>query len=259
MWPTRRRPRIGRRRAACRLWWRPSTSRTAWTGESEGGGGGGAARGRPLAPPHPSHPVPSSAAVAAAAIFRLPLTSNEPDAVLFEPEGGVFDASTLPPYTAGALYFRESPLLLPLLARLQASHLPPSCVLVDGAGAAHAARCGAAVGLGAAAGLPTVGVAKSLLRVEGEVPSEREARAAGGEGVLEWRVGALVAALRSNDGVRPVYVSAGHRVPLEAASALVRACFRGHRAPEPARAADGAARKRLRELLDASGAAPGRH
>lgn len=210
----------------------------------------------------PSRLDPCSAgaavAVAAAATFRLPLTSDVPEAVLFEPEEGVFDASSLAPYVPGALFFRESPLLLPLMARLKSSPLPPACVLVDGAGEAHASRCGAAVALGAAAGVPTVGVAKSLLRVEGEVPPEREARAAAGaRGALEWSVGSgLVTACRSHAGVqRPVYVSAGYRVPLAAATDLVRACFRGFRAPAPARAADAAARRRLRELLlDPSGA-----
>lgn len=58
-----------------------------------------------------------------------------------------------------------------------------------------------------------------------------------------------------NGGGRCAFVSAGHRVPLDAAARAVLACYdeaRRFRLPEPSRAADRLARERLRlELLEA--------
>jgi deoxyribonuclease V len=45
------------------------------------------------------------------------------------------------------------------------------------------------------------------------------------------------AALRTRDGVRPVYVSPGHRMDLPSAVAFTLAACRGFRLPEPTRRA----------------------
>ena len=44
--------------------------------------------------------------------------------------------------------------------------------------------------------------------------------------------------LRTRERTRPVYVSAGHRVSLRTALALVLACTTRYRLPEPVRLAD---------------------
>jgi deoxyribonuclease V len=44
--------------------------------------------------------------------------------------------------------------------------------------------------------------------------------------------------LRTRAGVKPVYVSCGHRCALEHAASIVLACARRYRLPEPIRAAD---------------------
>jgi deoxyribonuclease V len=49
------------------------------------------------------------------------------------------------------------------------------------------------------------------------------------------RVGTV---LRTRDGVRPVYVSVGHRIDLETAERIVLQCGVGYRLPEPTRLAD---------------------
>ena len=46
------------------------------------------------------------------------------------------------------------------------------------------------------------------------------------------------AAVRTRQGVKPVYVSIGNRVDLPSAIDLVLACARGYRLPEPTRLAD---------------------
>lgn len=53
------------------------------------------------------------------------------------------------------------------------------------------------------------------------------------------------AALRTRDGVSPVYVSIGHKVDLPAARELVLACCKGLRLPEPTRQAHRAAAGQL--------------
>ena len=44
--------------------------------------------------------------------------------------------------------------------------------------------------------------------------------------------------LRTQKGIRPVFVSIGHRVDLSSAVKLVLACGTRHRIPEPTRQAD---------------------
>ena len=53
-------------------------------------------------------------------------------------------------------------------------------------------------------------------------------------------------ALRTKTGVRPVYVSIGHKVDLTAAVSWVSNCCRGYRLPEPTRLAHLAASGNLR-------------
>ena len=45
-------------------------------------------------------------------------------------------------------------------------------------------------------------------------------------------------AVRTRDHVKPVYISTGHRLSLEAAVEITLACTGGYRLPEPTRLAD---------------------
>jgi len=141
------------------------------------------------------------------------------------------------PYRPGFLAEREAPALVRALGRLGSA---PDAVMVDAHGMAHPARWGAACHVGLAARVPTVGVAKSrLVGTHGPVPP---ARGAWVPLKLQGRtVGAVV---RTREGVRPVYVSVGHRVSLDTAVRLVLAVSR-FRIPEPIRAAHRAAREGL--------------
>lgn len=83
------------------------------------------------------------------------------------------------PYAPGLLGFREVPAYRELLAQFRATRpdLTPEVYLVDGFGVLHPRRCGAAVHIGLEAGVPTIGVAKHLLHIEGEgFPSEAAVR-----------------------------------------------------------------------------------
>jgi deoxyribonuclease V len=74
-----------------------------------------------------------------------------------------------------------------------------------------------------------------------EVPLLVEASLDGGE--------VIGCALRTQDGVRPVYVSVGHRVGLDTACELVLALAPRHRQPETTRQADSASRAALRRVV----------
>jgi deoxyribonuclease V len=144
-------------------------------------------------------------------------------------ETATASAGTRFPYVPGFLAWRELPAVLAAFRKL--THRP-DLVVVDGHGRAHPRRCGLACLVGLALDLPTVGCAKSILVGEFlELAEERGARAP-----LVDRGEVIGMALRTRTGVRPVYVSVGHRITLELACRQVLAASR-FRIPEPLRAA----------------------
>lgn len=134
------------------------------------------------------------------------------------------------PYIPGLLSFREAPGVLNALAQLPRQ---PDLLLVDGQGIAHPRRLGIASHLGLALGIPTIGCAKSRLCGEAEDPLPE----AGEWAPLMDKGDVIGAVLRSKTGVKPLYVSLGHRVDLPGAIRWVLACGRGYRIPEPLRLA----------------------
>ncbi len=159
--------------------------------------------------------------------------------VLQYPEMAVVDSSVIRtettfPYVPGLLTFREAPLILKACEKLT---IEPDLVLVDGQGIAHPRRIGLASHLGLLLDKPTVGCAKSILiGTHEELPEESNSHVdiADGEEIIG-------AAVRTRHGVKPVYVSIGHRVDLPAAIHWILACCRGYRIPEPLRLAHQAA------------------
>lgn len=135
------------------------------------------------------------------------------------------------PYVPGLLSFREVPVLLQVLRRLQT---PVGGILCDGQGIAHPRRMGLATHLGLVVGLPTVGCAKSRLCGTHREPGQRRGSVAPLMDEDE-RIGSV---LRTRDGVKPLYVSPGHLVDHESSIDWVLACGTGYRLPEPTRLAD---------------------
>jgi deoxyribonuclease V len=140
------------------------------------------------------------------------------------------------PYVPGLLSFREAPAILACLQRLPER---PDLLLIDGQGLAHPRRFGLACHVGVLADLPTIGVAKSRLVGTHEEPGIER----GAWSPLVDRGETVGAVLRTRRGVRPVYVSVGHRVSLETAIDLVLRCTGRFRLPEPIRAADRLSRR----------------
>jgi deoxyribonuclease V len=145
-------------------------------------------------------------------------------------ESAVARLPTTFPYVPGLLSFREAPAALQALDRLKAL---PDLLICDGQGIAHPRRLGLASHLGLCSGLPSIGAAKSRLIGRHEPLGE-------GRGELQplWDGDEIIgAALRTRQGVRPLYVSIGHRVSLETAIRIVLACTGAYRLPEPTRQA----------------------
>jgi deoxyribonuclease V len=140
------------------------------------------------------------------------------------------------PYLPGLLALREGALLA---AAVRALPAPPAVLLVDATGRDHPRRAGLALHLGAALGLPTVGVTHRPLLATGDWPtSERSAASPlllGGEVVGYW--------LRTRAGARPVAVHAAWGTDPDMAVEIVLAATGRTRTPEPLRAARRAARR----------------
>ncbi|WP_030763452.1 endonuclease V [Streptomyces sp. NRRL F-2664] len=145
------------------------------------------------------------------------------------------------PYVPGLLAFRELPTVLAALDALTAR---PDLVVCDGYGLAHPRGFGLACHLGVVTGLPSVGVAKNPFTFTHEEPGTGRGESA----ALLAADGAEVGrALRTQSGIKPVYVSVGHRVSLDNACAHALALSPRFRIPETTRHADSLCRRALRE------------
>jgi len=135
------------------------------------------------------------------------------------------------PYIPGLLSFREAPAMLAVLEVLS---IKPDLLLIDGQGLAHPRRFGLACHVGVLADIPAIGVAKSRLVGSYEEPGLER----GSWSPLIARGETLGAVVRTRHGVRPVFVSTGHRVSLQTAVKLVLDFAPRYRLPEPIRLAD---------------------
>lgn len=149
------------------------------------------------------------------------------------------------PYVPGLLSFREIPVLLKALRKLQTM---PDLLFCDGQGYAHPRRFGLASHLGVVLDRPSIGCAKSILiGTHKPVP----VKAGSWTPLIDEKAGneCIGAALRTRTGVRPIYISQGHRVSLESAIRLTLAVTDGFRIPRPTRDADHYAGEIKRKLL----------
>lgn len=149
------------------------------------------------------------------------------------------------PYIPGLLSFREVP---PLLEAFESLGRKPDVILCDGQGIAHPRKLGLASHLGICLDLPTVGCAKKKLCGNHEtlplIRGQCQPLMFQGE-----RVGYV---LCSRTGVKPIYISPGHKADGESSLQLVRRCLGTYRIPQPLRHAHHLA-TRLRNQLAAQG------
>jgi deoxyribonuclease V len=132
------------------------------------------------------------------------------------------------PYVPGLLAFREAPAILAAAERLQSE---PDLFILDGQGLAHPRRMGIASHVGLILDKPSIGCAKSLLCGR----CEQVGPAVGDHSEIVDKGEVIGAALRTREGMSPVYVSIGHKVDLVTAISYVLRCCQGYRLPEPTR------------------------
>ncbi len=137
------------------------------------------------------------------------------------------------PYIPGLLSFRETPVVLEALKKLNTL---PDVLICDAQGRAHFRRLGLASHLGILLDHPTIGCAKSRLVGTFHMPDQEK-------GSSTWLydnrddeeiIGAVV---RTRTRVSPVYVSVGHKIDLPTAIEVVLTCALKYRLPEPTRLA----------------------
>lgn len=159
------------------------------------------------------------------------------------------------PYIPGFLAFREVGALLMLIDELKSTRpdLLPQLIFVDGNGYLHPRGFGLACHLGVLTGIPTIGVGKTLMHVDGLTIDKVKGqfkKTCTRPGDFCYLVGETgetwgAALLGAAGCVNPVFISVGHRISLETAIKATIACCR-YRIPEPVRIADIRSREWLR-------------
>lgn len=141
------------------------------------------------------------------------------------------------PYRPGLLAARDGALLAEALASLD---VRPDVVLVDATGLDHPRHAGLAVHLGAATGLPTVGVTRNPLLAAGSLPELR--RGACSQLLLDGLPVAYWVCTR--DGAQPLVAHAGWRTsPETAVRVVLQASTPAARTPVPLQEARRVARE----------------
>ena len=134
------------------------------------------------------------------------------------------------PFVPGLFFFREGPTIFKALSRLK---FVPDCFIFDGHGIDHPKGIGMASQMGIMLEMPTIGCTKKLLCGTAEpVDSSVGDSAPIYNGNVE-----VGRAIRSREGVKPLYVSPGHKMDVETAVKTVIDLLRGYRLPEPLRLA----------------------
>jgi deoxyribonuclease V len=105
----------------------------------------------------------------------------------------------------------------------------PDLILVNGKGIAHPRFMGIASHLGLLLNIPSIGCAKSRLIGEHEEPAMNR----GGMAPLFVKGREVGRVLRTRDGVKPLYVSPGHKMDIETSVKIILSLCRGFRIPNP--------------------------
>jgi deoxyribonuclease V len=138
------------------------------------------------------------------------------------------------PYVTGLRAFQAGPAIIAAFDKLRTR---PDLVLCDGHGFAHPRRCGLASRLGVLLDMPSVGIAEELVYGMCNVDALGKERGSHMPLLDPNDRTEIGAAVRTRSDVRPVYVSVGHRVSLEAAIRIALQCTPRFRIPEPLRQA----------------------
>jgi len=149
------------------------------------------------------------------------------------------------PYIPGYLSFRELPLILKTYELLEKK---PDVIIFDGNGYLHYRHMGIATHASFYLNCPTIGVAKSYLKIE-DVDYSMPGNRAGDytniiiNGEIYGRV------LRTHSNVKPIFVSAGNRIDLDSSTRIILDLIdKNSYQPIPIRLADIETRELRRKL-----------
>ena len=170
------------------------------------------------------------------------------------------------PYISGFLAFREVDFLVEIIEEMRAQKCPflPEVILVDGNGILHHRGFGLASHLGVLCGIPTIGIGKNLLHIDGldAKKTKKECSNLQRKGDHLRLLGQTDLAVhgvaircgvsrpkRPNEGKNPIFVSIGHRVSLSSAISIVLICSKDTvtTIPEPILFADNGTRDAIKE------------
>ncbi len=138
------------------------------------------------------------------------------------------------PYVPGLLSFREAPALVAAARKLK---IAPDVFMFDGQGLAHPRRFGLACHVGLLIDTPSLGCAKCRLCGTPVPRHGALADTAGASCPLVHHGETIGRVVRTRAGVKPVFVSVGHRITLAEAVGLTLRCCTKYRLPEPTRLA----------------------
>lgn len=139
------------------------------------------------------------------------------------------------PYIPGYLAFRELPLILEAAKRLK---IDPDIYMFDGNGYMHYRHMGIATHASFYLNKPTIGVAKSYLKIEGRDFSMPE-NIVGDYTNIEINREIYGVALRTRENVKPVFVSCGNYIDLKTSIKITMDLIeKDSRLPVPTRYAD---------------------
>ena len=132
------------------------------------------------------------------------------------------------PYIPGLLSFREIPVVLEALDKISSR---PDILLCDGQGIAHPRRLGIASHLGLLLDVACIGVGKTrLVGSHGTVPEAK-----GKSCPLMYKEHQVGVVLRTRAGVKPLYISPGHKICIDTSIRIVMGCISRYRLPETTR------------------------
>ncbi|KAL9649875.1 hypothetical protein ABK040_011348 [Willaertia magna] len=166
------------------------------------------------------------------------------------------------PYIAGFLAFREVPHLEGMIKKLKEKQptIFPQVILVDGNGILHQRGFGLACHLGVLLNVPTIGVAKKFLVIDGMTDDQineikenhlKEQHASfpliGKSGKTH---GMIYHSSSKKENFQPLFISLGHCISLETSMKIVKNCCKLYKNPEPIRQADLRSRKLIEKLAN---------
>lgn len=149
------------------------------------------------------------------------------------------------PYIPGLFSFREIP---PLLEAYKKLNIKPDLIVCDAHGIAHPMGVGMATHLGIELDIPTIGCAKK--RLVGYYDKEALGTQRGDSQSLIWDSQEVGKALRTQDNIKPMFVSIGHKISLETTCEWVLKLCPNYRLPETTRAVDHLVNQVLKERTD---------